>query len=84
MCKGETCGRRRVIALLGATALISGLGALFGTRSAHAKTSQSAAAYRNSPKGRQSCGNCSWFESPSSCGVVKGPVSSRGWCALWG
>lgn len=82
MCKGETCGRRRAIALLGATA-VSGLGALW-SGPAQAKTSQAAAAYRNSPRGRQSCGNCSWFEAPSSCGVVKGPVSARGWCALWG
>lgn len=84
MCKGEGCARRRAIALLGATALFSGLSALPGARQAQAKTSQAAAAYRNSPKGRQSCANCSWFEGPSSCGVVKGPVSSRGWCALWG
>lgn len=77
-------GRRRALGLFGATALVSGLGALFGAGPALAKTSQAAAGYRNAPKGRQSCANCSWFEAPSGCGVVKGPVSARGWCALWG
>ncbi|MEK4032848.1 high-potential iron-sulfur protein [Methylocystis sp. IM3] len=77
-------GRRGVLALLGATAVFSGLGAFFGAAPARAKTSQSAAAYRASPNGRQRCANCSWFEPPSGCGVIKGPVSARGWCNLWG
>ena len=82
--EGQGCGRRRALTLFGATAVVSGLHALFGAAPAQARTSQAAAGYRNSPKGRQSCANCSWYEAPSSCGVVKGPVSARGWCALWG
>lgn len=80
----EIAARRRVLKLFGATAVLSGLHALFGAAPARAKTSQAAAAYRNSPNGRQRCANCSWFEPPSGCGVVKGPVSARGWCNLWG
>jgi hypothetical protein len=80
---GKGCGRRRALKLLGATIAATGLSALSGG-TAEAKTSQGAVAYRGSPKGRQSCANCSWFEPPSGCGVVRGPVSSRGWCSLWG
>ena len=83
-CTDQTgCGRRRVLKLLGATAAATSLSPLFGG-AAQAKTSQAAASYRGSPKGRQSCANCSWYEPPSGCGVVRGPVSARGWCNLWG
>lgn len=77
------CGRRHALKLLGATAAVTGLSALF-SGAAQAKTSQAAAGYRGSPKGHQSCANCSWYEPPSGCGVVRGPVSARGWCSLWG
>jgi anaerobic selenocysteine-containing dehydrogenase len=77
------CGRRHALKLLAATAAATGLSAVL-PGAAQAKTSQAAAAYRSSPKGRQSCANCSWFEPPSGCGVVRGPVSARGWCSLWG
>ena len=63
---------------------VAGVNVLFRATPAQAKTSQAAAAYRNSPNGRQRCANCSWYEPPSSCGVVSGPVSARGWCNLWG
>jgi hypothetical protein len=77
------CGRRRILKLLGGLAASAGLGGLFAGE-AQAKTSQAAAAYRASPNGRQSCANCSWFQAPAGCGVVRGPVSARGWCNLWG
>jgi len=48
-----------------------------------AKMSRSSAGYRNSPKGNQSCANCKLFIPPSSCKLVEGPVSARGWCRLW-
>lgn len=77
-------GRRRLLELLGGAAALAGVGALIGVSPAQAKSSQAAAGYRGSPKGRQSCANCSWFEPPSGCGVVRGPVNARGWCNLWG
>lgn len=73
-------GRRRLLKLIGASLVTFGAGAT----SAQAKASKAGAAYRNSPNGRQSCANCSWFNPPSGCGVVSGPVSARGWCNLWG
>ncbi|WP_442755441.1 iron oxidase [Methylocystis sp. JAN1] len=82
--RGDRCGRRRLLKILGAAALLPGLGALFPASPALAKSSRAAAAYRGSPNGRQRCANCSWFEPPSGCGVVKGPVSANGWCNLWG
>ncbi|MCC3245690.1 twin-arginine translocation signal domain-containing protein [Methylocystis sp. WRRC1] len=77
-------GRRNLLKLLAAAAGVGAVGALFGAGPARAKSSQAAAAYRGSPNGRQRCANCSWFEPPSGCGVVRGPVSARGWCNLWG
>jgi hypothetical protein len=72
--------RRAVLKLAGCAAALLG----FSATGAQAKSSQASAAYRNSPKGRQSCANCMYFEAPSGCGVVRGPVSARGWCNLWG
>jgi hypothetical protein len=77
-------GRRYALKRLGAAALFSSVGGLFGAGDAQAKSSKAATAYRGSPNGRQRCANCSWFEAPSGCGVVKGPVSANGWCNLWG
>ena len=48
-----------------------------------AKMSQASAGYRNSPKGSQNCANCKLFVPPSSCTLVEGPISPRGWCRLW-
>jgi hypothetical protein len=81
----ENCAARRgALKLIAAATGAAGVAALFGASPAQAKTSQAAAAYRGSPNGRQRCANCSWFEPPSGCGVVRGPVSGRGWCNLWG
>jgi hypothetical protein len=71
--------RRSLFLMLGAA--IAGVGA---TTTAQARSSKAAAAYRGAPNGRQSCANCSYFNPPSGCGVVSGPVSPRGWGNLWG
>lgn len=76
---GASCARRRLLRLLGAAALLG-----VGATPALAKSNKSAVAYRAAPNGRQSCANCSWFNPPSGCGIVSGPVSARGWCNLWG
>ncbi len=58
--------------------------AMLTSRSAFAaKMSQAAAAYRNSPKGSQNCANCKLFVPPSSCTLVEGPISPKGWCKFW-
>ena len=48
-----------------------------------AKMSQASAGYRNSPNGSKNCANCRVFVPPSSCTLVEGPISPRGWCRLW-
>jgi len=48
-----------------------------------AKMSQASAAYQNSPKGSENCGNCKLFVPPSSCTLVEGPISPQGWCKFW-
>lgn len=83
-CKKNICARRGALKLIGAGALVPALGALFGATPAAAKTSKTGAAYQAAPRGGQRCANCSWFEAPSGCGVVRGPVSANGWCNLWG
>jgi high potential iron-sulfur protein len=58
--------------------------AMLTSRSALAsKMSQASAAYRNSPKGSQNCANCKLFVPPSSCTLVEGPISPKGWCKFW-
>ena len=78
--RAKNRSRRKILQLFGAAGAMLGLGAT----TAQAKSSQTAVGYRDSPSGRQSCANCSWFEAPSGCGIVRGPVSARGWCRLWG
>lgn len=75
----KACTRRSALKIGGCAAAFIGLGAT----GAEAKSSQASVAYRNSPSGRQRCANCSWFEPPSGCSVVKDPVSARGWCNIW-
>jgi hypothetical protein len=64
-------------AIIGAPAMLTSRPALA------AKMSQASAAYRNSPKGSQTCANCKLFVPPSSCTLVEGPISPRGWCKFW-
>jgi hypothetical protein len=56
---------------------------LAGVSAAHAKASQKAVGYQNTPKGEQSCANCRVFEPPSSCKTVEGTVSPNGWCKIY-
>jgi len=72
--------RRSLLKRLGMAITLLGLDA----SPASARSSKAAAAYRDSPKGGQSCANCSWYSSGGRCEVVSGKVSPRGWCALWG
>jgi hypothetical protein len=64
-------------AIIGAPALLTSHSAFA------AKMSQASAAYQNSPKGDQSCANCKLFVPPSSCTLVEGPISAKGWCKFW-
>ena len=72
--------------LLLRAALVAGGGAALwasGMQPAEAKMPQKASGYQTSPKGKQSCSNCSHFEPPSSCGIVAGKISPHGWCRFY-
>jgi hypothetical protein len=56
---------------------------LAGVSTAHAKATQKAVGYQDTPKGEQSCANCRVFEPPSSCKTVEGIVSPSGWCKIY-
>jgi hypothetical protein len=67
---------------LGASALVgAGLGA--SPAIAGSKFSQSMAKYQPTPKGAQSCDNCTQFQPPAACAVVEGKISPSGWCFLY-
>jgi hypothetical protein len=47
---------------------------------AQGKVSKASARYQNKPKGKQQCSGCRNFQAPTSCKVVEGSVSPKGWC----
>lgn len=47
------------------------------------KFSQSMAKYQPTPKGAQSCANCTQFQPPAACVVVDGKIAPTGWCLLY-
>jgi len=50
---------------------------------AQTKASQKLVAYQSTPKEGHSCATCQYFQPPSACKVVEGPISAAGWCSLW-
>jgi hypothetical protein len=75
---------RRQLFLRGATIAAGGAVALAASAlPAQAKMPQQAAAYQNTPKGDQSCANCSLFKAPSSCTLVDGTISPTAWCRFY-
>ena len=81
------CSRRRFLhlgAAGGGAALGLGLlGSATLGEAAAAKVSKQTAGYQQAPKGQARCGTCSFFQSPSSCNYVEGPVNPEGWCTLY-
>ena len=47
------------------------------------KLPQKSVGYRTTPNGDSKCGNCSLFQSPSSCQKVSGVISPDGYCVLY-
>lgn len=39
--------------------------------------------YQDSPKGKQKCSNCLYFEDPDGCTKVEGKISAEAWRALY-
>src|SRR6266542_1299827 len=44
------------------------------------KVTMAAAHYQYHPHGRQHCAVCRHFRGPSSCEIVAGKISPKGWC----
>ena len=65
-----------------ATGAIIGLRAA-GSEAATAKVGKDAVSYQMSPKGPARCGTCAYFQAPSGCNYVNGPISPTGWCVLY-
>jgi anaerobic selenocysteine-containing dehydrogenase len=86
-CIPKPLTRRRFLrfgAVAGGGAAI-GLG-LFGppfANAATAKVAKQTVSYQQMPKGQARCGTCTFFQAPSSCNYVEGPVNSAGWCMLY-
>ena len=51
-----------------------------GTQQAAAKVSKSSAKYSSSPKMGKSCKGCTRYQGNGKCAIVKGKVSSNGYC----
>jgi hypothetical protein len=74
--------------LLGRAAWLAGA-TLAGTvipirfASAQQKVAKEAMKYQDKPNGDKECDNCMQFEAPSSCKVVAGTISPKGYCLAW-
>jgi hypothetical protein len=51
--------------------------------SATIKISKAAVAYQDHPQDDKRCGKCLQFQTPDSCKMVDGPVSSQGYCRIF-
>jgi anaerobic selenocysteine-containing dehydrogenase len=65
----------------------SAVGAICGVavsaRAETAKVPKQTVQYQPSPKGPAHCAACAYFQAPSNCNFVKGPISPSGWCMLF-
>ena len=70
---------------LNATALAAGGIVAFGSaaKSATAKVAKETVNYQPSPRGPAHCAVCAYFQAPSGCKFVNGPISPSGWCMLF-
>jgi len=71
----------RGLALAGGSASL--LAANFVRPADAAQVSQKLVAYQDTPHNAQECDNCAQFLEPSSCKVVEGTVSPKGWCKVY-
>ena len=73
---------RRAVLWTGASLLTTGV---ITSRAAaqQKKAAQKLVQYQDKPKGTQDCDDCLHFEPPSSCKMVEGKISPKGWCQLF-
>ena len=61
-----------------------GLNLIGGSASAAAaKMPKQTVNYQQTPNGQARCGTCSFFQAPSGCTYVDGPINPSGWCVLY-
>lgn len=48
-----------------------------------AKVAKATVNYQMTPKGPAHCAACAYFQAPSGCNFVNGPISPTGWCVLF-
>jgi hypothetical protein len=67
-----------------------GGGAMLGTAlvgspatAATSKVPKQTVNYQPKPNGQARCGSCAFFQAPSGCNYVDGPINANGWCMLY-
>jgi hypothetical protein len=70
------------------TGTVAGAGAILGfgpgrSEAATAKVAKQTVNYQATPNGQARCGTCTYFQAPSGCNFVNGPISPTGWCTLY-
>lgn len=79
-----SCSRRGL--LLGAMAAIGAVTIVDtapSSATAETKISEGAVAYQDHPNGDKECSKCAQFQAPSSCKLVAGTISPRGYCRIF-
>jgi secreted PhoX family phosphatase len=52
-------------------------------KAATAKVAKETVNYQASSRGPAHCAACAYFQAPSGCNFVNGPISPSGWCMLF-
>jgi secreted PhoX family phosphatase len=52
-------------------------------KAATAKVPKETVNYQPTPRGAAHCAACAYFQAPSACTFVDGPISPSGWCILF-
>jgi hypothetical protein len=66
---------------VGSGAIIIGSGS--PSEAEAAKVAKATVNYQMNPKGQAHCATCTYFQAPSSCKFVDGPIIPTGWCTLY-
>lgn len=83
-CTRKPLSRRRFLRV----GAVAGGGTILGLMgipapAATAKVSKQTVGYQQTPKGAARCATCSFFQAPSGCNYVEGPINAAGWCMLY-
>ncbi len=80
----KTLSRKQVIQKLAVAPIaIGAFAALHARAEAAATIDQKTAAYVTHPVGGKQCSKCVQFVAPSSCKLVKGTISPKGYCKFF-